>query len=562
MKKLALSALAIIPALSGFAQSPVDAMSLSQTELRGTAKFMSMGGAFTALGADLSAIQQNPAGIGMYRGSDIGLTLGVDIGSNKTEWDSGSNSQSTTVANLNNAGYVGTCLFGNNNENSISWGFTYNRLYRFNRTYTGGMSGMETSATNYIASITNGVDPSSLWSVGSNGQELYPYDNYSSDAPDWMSVLLYNSGMINPETVESNGDVYETDQYRGLWQHGGVDALGNKIDPSTGSADFLIREKGYADEYNFTLGGSISNLLYWGVGVGITDLDYTKEYYYTEYIDNALIPASPAGYRLGTDNYSQMYSYSKITGTGANFKIGVILKPINEFRFGIAVHTPTYYSLDCSSYGSTDFKFTTSNDAAYRFQGSETTPWDDYSFKLNTPWKLMVGAAGVIGGRAIISLDYQYDAYNDIKLKDYDGFELTNANDNIAYYYKGTNTIRIGAEYRITPQFSVRAGYNTSTTNAGKDFKDANKEGSYMEVSTAGSNLSYEVSNATNYVSCGLGYKVNGFYFDLTYVYKHRSSTLNAFSSFVDYDNVWSGAPTAKLTDNKSQIVATLGYRF
>ena len=63
-------------------------------------------------------------------------------------------------------------------------------------------------------------------------------------------------------------------------------------------------------------------------------------------------------------------------------------------------------------------------------------------------------------------------------------------------------------------------------------------------------------------MTCGLGYKFNGFYFDLAYVHKHRASTLNAFTPFVDYDDVWTVAPSARLTDNSSQIVATIGYRF
>lgn len=128
MKKLIISALALAPAAAAFAQSPVDAMALSQTELRGSARFMSMAGAFTALGADISAVGQNPAGIGMYRGSDIGLTLGIDMNSNKTQWDGGENSQNSTLANLNSAGYVGTMLFGENRDNSVSWGFTYPSL--------------------------------------------------------------------------------------------------------------------------------------------------------------------------------------------------------------------------------------------------------------------------------------------------------------------------------------------------------------------------------------------------------------------------------------------------
>lgn len=564
MKKLIIPALALIPAAGALAQSPIDAMALSQTELRGSARFMSMGGAFTALGADISAVGQNPAGIGMYRGSDIGLTLGIDINSNKSQSDGVEYNQGHTTANLNSAGYVGTMLFGKNRENSVSWGFTYNRLYRFNRTYTGAINNMETSLTNYIASITNGVDPSLLWKVGPDDKELYPYDNYDYDAPDWMSILYYNSGMINPETYTDGGTTYEESQYRGLWQHGGTDGLGNKIAPSEGFADFQIREKGHADEYNISVGGSIMNLVYWGIGVGITDLDYTQEYWYNERINRALVPANPAGYMLGTANYSELYSFKRVSGTGANFKIGAIIKPINELRIGLAVHTPTYYSLSSSSYGSTSFNFTSEADPKYNFKGSESTPWDDYQFKLNTPWKLMAGVAGVIGGRAIVSLDYEYDAYGDMKLKYADGEAMIANNDNISRYFKATNTIRVGAEYRVTPQLSVRAGYNYTTTASGKELVDANTNlnKSEMQVSTAGSNPSYNVNDATQYVTCGLGYKVSGFYFDLAYVHKHRTSTFNAFTPFVDYDGVWSQAPTAKLTDNSSQIVATIGYRF
>lgn len=556
MKKIMITALACTAVSGAFAQSAIDGMALSQSELRGSARFMSMAGAFTALGADLSALSQNPAGIGMYRGSDIGLTLGIDINSNNTDWGNGSQSEGFTNANLNNAGYVGTMLFGANRENSISWGFNYNRLYRFNRHYRGMNMPMQTSLSNYVASFTNGVQASDLLLTDDSD----PYNNYGSDAPDWMSVLFYNSGMINPEVYEENGQVYATDEYRGLWQHGGVDGLGNKIEASSGLADFEIREKGHADEYNISLGGSVMNLVYWGVGVGITALDYQQEYWYNEAIDRALVPSKEYGYQLGSAKYSELHSLRQLSGSGANFKVGLIVKPINELRIGLAVHTPTYYAITSSSFGSTYFDLPSASGKS--FKGEEFTPWDDYRFKLNTPWKLTAGIAGVIGGRAIVSVDYQYDAYNDIKLKYDNGDNMTYNNNNIANYYQATNTLRVGAEYRVTPRLSVRAGYSFVSSASGKDLEDANTEKSEMEVSTAGMNPSYVVNNSTNYVTCGLGYRVSGFYFDLAYVHKHRSSTYNAFTPFVDYDGVRTVAPSAKLTDNTSQIVATVGYRF
>lgn len=60
-------------------QSAFDVYSLSQSDLRGSARFMSMAGAFGALGGDLSVLNQNPGGIGIYRSSELGLTLNWDI---------------------------------------------------------------------------------------------------------------------------------------------------------------------------------------------------------------------------------------------------------------------------------------------------------------------------------------------------------------------------------------------------------------------------------------------------------------------------------------------------
>ncbi|MDE5773632.1 MAG: hypothetical protein K2H86_04155, partial [Muribaculaceae bacterium] len=63
---------------SALAQSAVDAYRIAQPDMKGTARFMSMGGAFGALGGDLSTLSQNPAGIGVYRNSEVGFTLDLD----------------------------------------------------------------------------------------------------------------------------------------------------------------------------------------------------------------------------------------------------------------------------------------------------------------------------------------------------------------------------------------------------------------------------------------------------------------------------------------------------
>lgn len=45
-----------------FSQGVVDALKYSQQDIRGTARYMGMAGAFGALGGDITTLSQNPAG--------------------------------------------------------------------------------------------------------------------------------------------------------------------------------------------------------------------------------------------------------------------------------------------------------------------------------------------------------------------------------------------------------------------------------------------------------------------------------------------------------------------
>ena len=108
MKKITLFAIAVCAGglvTTVSAQSAIDAYSLSQGDLRGTARFMSMAGAFGALGGDLSTLNQNPAGIGVYRSSEIGVTVDFDMQSMKTD---NFYKDNHTHVYCNNFGYVGS----------------------------------------------------------------------------------------------------------------------------------------------------------------------------------------------------------------------------------------------------------------------------------------------------------------------------------------------------------------------------------------------------------------------------------------------------------------------
>ena len=73
MKKRYMYAVAcsLLWSAQAMAQTAYDAVRYAGDELNGTARFVGMGGAMGALGADISTIGTNPAGIGLFRGHDL-----------------------------------------------------------------------------------------------------------------------------------------------------------------------------------------------------------------------------------------------------------------------------------------------------------------------------------------------------------------------------------------------------------------------------------------------------------------------------------------------------------
>lgn len=537
-----------------FAQSALDAFSISQNDLRGTARFMSMGGAFTALGGDLSTLNQNPAGIGVYRSSDIGATLDITMHSSDFIGFRQSNTVNHTRAACNNFGYVGTVNLGSNSVMPFfNWGASYSRTASFDRRYRGIIGDINTSITNFVADYTSGdkIKPSDMTFT----KEYNPY--WDSSVP-WMSTLMYTGAGINP--VAQNSTVY-----KGIFDY----------DKTTGIAEADIEERGYIDEYSINFGGNISDMVYWGIGFGITDIEFRQYANYSESLTNADItsgdPNAPWNTVRGNADIT-LGNYKHLYGSGFNFKAGVIIKPINEFRFGIAVHTPTYYNLSYEGSGQLSYAYDAKSfdEPSYGSAITDDGYLREFDWKCRTPWRLMVGAAGVIGGRAIISADYEYRATNDIRIQDYDGNSYGNENEDIKNYYKASNIIRLGAEYRVTPQFSLRAGYmyETSpvTTEAMRGYYDDGKP-TYMY--TAGpdgteTQPAFTLDKATNYITCGMGYRYKNFYADLAYVHRHRSSKYRPFTNYEENlePHAFVEAPSAKVTDNNNSVVLTLGFRF
>ncbi len=528
------------------AQSSIDAYKISQNSLHGTARFQAMAGAFTALGGDLSTLNQNPAGVGIYRSNEVGLSFDIDMQSATMNSMGSKLTQDHTAADFTNIGYIGSIALDNETMPYFSWGISYSRIASFNRRYKGYTPAMETSLSNYIASFTN--------QLGYSGNELFETDKYTpyfDSSCDWLSTLAYNSYLINGGTPG---------QFSGLF---GAN--------STGAAEYEVRDKGYIDEYAIDFGGNIQNTLYWGIGIGITDLSYTRDTRYAESIDNAIIPNKDAtGTATGTADWD-LYNSQAISGTGFNFKFGLIFKPINELRIGAAIHTPTWYRLT-QSYAANiryelagqDYAYATNSfspsvgldvnpDHPYNY-----TPVAEFDWRLRSPWRFSLGVAGVLLNRVIVSADYERVMYPSMSIKTPDGWGGFSTNDalnaDVKDYFQSSNILRVGGEFRALPWLSLRAGYSYESSNV--------KSGAYdgeigYDIATAGTDCSYAFNKDTQYITAGAGLRYKAFSFDITYVHRTQESKYQAFTNFESFV-----APNAKLTNTDNKLVFSLAYRF
>ncbi len=563
MKKLYILAVGASLPLMANAQGAIDAYRVAQPDLKGTARFMSMGGAFGALGGDVSVLSHNPAGIGIYRSNEVSLTFDLDAQSAKSTTADYVTKWNNTRFTVNNVGAIGTIKLNSETVPNVNIGFSYNRAVSFNRKYRGSFGNLTNSMSSYIAGIANGEGLTVADVVTESGYD--PYNPNGSFAPSWLAILGYDSHLITPEGHPNNPDWY------GLWDRG-----------TSGSANFSVTEKGHVDEYNIALGGNIRNVLFWGMNFDIQSLDYTMDATYEEQLENAYV-GNGNGYDITNDNW-KLRNYYNAHGTGFKYQLGLILKPIQEFRVGFAVHTPTWFNITETT--SANIKFKYGDNIPRTAQTNNGTPaYNDVN--LRTPWTIMVSAAGVIGGRFIISADYEWAAYDKMKYSlpsssfyngyddwdwDYDPwyapgkspkavaskasyegpFDATNKD--IKEIFRSSHTLRLGAEYRITPNFSIRAGYSLVTSPVTAKAKD-----DQIEVWTAGTLPNYRLSNNTDYITCGLGYRTGGFSVDAAYVHKHNSSVYHAYTS-----DPTSGyhAPQAKLSLNSDQVLLTFGFKF
>jgi len=530
MKKIIVSVIGLLGCAGLWAQyaydpSEFDALKYSQTEITGTARYMSMGGAFGALGGDASSIGLNPAGLGVYRSSELSITSGVVHTTTSADWNGKNGTDDNYNIPLNNLTYV--ISYSNDNKEGLvssNFAFSYNKVKNFNRNiYVNGGS-QTSSLSNYMAGLSSGL---------ASGDLSYTNNSFSNTSVPWLSILGYETYLIN------SGTGSDSTKWTGA-------NTGGSVRPS-----YSLSEQGYINEWSLSYAANISNKLYLGAYLGILDVNYDATAKYNEDFFT-----SGEGFTL-VNNYHT-------TGTGVNFKVGAIYRPTSSLRLGLSIATPNFYSLTSSSSASIS---SSTDSKSYAAIGTSTSNTD---YQVQGPVQYDFSAAYVFGKLGLISVDYGIADYSGIKMRDNDGnsSSYTYENSWISNYLKNVQTLRVGAEVKLNDQFSLRGGY-ALVTSATKD--DAIK---LLRWNTSSTDPSYLLDDKTNYYSVGFGYRENNWFIDFAYqlkvckqdYYAYGTTTYSSLSTYSPnsrYAYATSNLLSpAKITTKTNNFILTLGYKF
>jgi long-subunit fatty acid transport protein len=263
----------------------------------------------------------------------------------------------------------------------------------------------------------------------------------------------------------------------------------------------------------------------------------------SSYIENST-DANPIGFELR--------NALSTSGAGVNVKIGAILRPFSSLRFGFALHSPTYYYLT-DAYGSR--MISSGVDDGYDIRIDE----DNSSYELTTPGKIMYSLAYFFGKKGIISMDWDIIDYRETQLKNESGFPWDDKNDDIYNHMRVAKNVRIGGEYRLTDNVSLRAGTAWYQSAYRKDMTASNPM-----IWTAGTTPHYSFDTGSRYFSGGIGYRTGSFFLDAALMSQTNSENFFNFFDSVDQiggvdrtDDKYASVNTRKIT-----FLFSTGFRF
>ena len=486
------------------AQTEVDALRYSRLDFGGSARIQGMAGAQTALGADISTLSGNPAGLGLYRRSEASFSLGASL-ANTSSLLNGRNATADqrNIFNIPSLGVVFTQR--KTDEDESDWrsgafgiGLTRQNNFQNRFSYTGPVNGTETLVESLgQTAIAEGRTQNSL-------DTEYRDGIYSLEGLGYAAYLL-SVEPVRTEPNNPNSPVVEQVF---------VEEQDNVTQSET------VMSKGSQNQWDFSYGASYCDKIYLGASLGLSTINYNQERIYRE------VDASDQ------TEFQDLTMRDEFTtsGSGVNVKVGVIVRPLDAVRIGASVQSPTFYSLRDT--------YTTS--LASSFGGSSPEDFNaqldpgDYQYSLTTPLRANGGLAFFAGKNGFLSADVEYVNYGGARFSTNEATDsFAGTNDAIKNAYQSVVNLRVGGEFRYNV-FRLRAGYAL--------YGDPYKSSTF--------------DRDKRYLTAGAGIKQDNRFLDVAFV---NSRINSVYSPYALLDNL---QPVITTKNTANSVLFTLGFNF
>ncbi len=231
----------------------------------------------------------------------------------------------------------------------------------------------------------------------------------------------------------------------------------------------------------------------------------------------------------------------ELTGVGFQLKAGMIYRHSQALRFGLAIHSPTWYSLSSEFTTSATYDYDLNwlqenTDFPPPVPGPQTagSPRGLFDYNFTAPWRIMSGVGYLIQNRGFISFDIEYLDYTSGRFNFDSGFSSDERvrNNEISNELGGALNFRLGGELALD-LFRVRGGLQ---------FIESPFE---------------SVDDRDLIWSLGVGIRESDFFLDLAYQRGLREGAYNP------YQVPGAEAQQRVLTDaTVSRIALTAGFKF
>ncbi|WP_314201375.1 OmpP1/FadL family transporter [Capnocytophaga sputigena] len=441
------------------AQNYTDALRYTTEELTGTARFKAMSGAFGALGGDPSAFNINPAGSAVFNASEISFSLNNNNQKRNIAFLDRNHKQSNNDFNLNHFGLVLTLPDASPTFKRISFGFNYQLAKTF-----------DNDKFSYSAYNSKGLDDYFLYYVTKgNGGNPFSFDTFANG---------YNYRYANQQ--EEIGEYYaklgRTEGYAAQMAYLGL--MANVLSPQSLTATnttyipsgynqerletYRIDRSGYINKYNFNFSSQIGDFIYLGMNLNVHNIN-----------EKALYSLKDENFQNNNPllRYANHKQYINTLGEGISLQLGSIIKITDNLRVGVAYQSPTWYSLKEESrqvlYATLGIASRTYDYDVELINRYGDPIWYEREYKFRTPGSWTGSIAYIIKKRAILSVDYTYKAYDNMKFR---SNNMKAENTIIQNELGDTSSLRVGGEFRIPFKLlkeqeasrnyvSLRAGY-------------------------------------------------------------------------------------------------------